>query len=285
MISHKSFSYEEVKEISDHLLSKTKQRPTIGIVCGSGLGGLADDIESKEIFPYDDIPGFPLSTVKGHHGKLIFGVLEGKPIVCMQGRFHVYEGHSIYKTALPIRVMVNLGIKYLFVTNAAGGINKSFKVGDLMVIQDHIGLPLLNCVNPLVGLNDERVGPRFPSFTEPYSKVLIKTIHETAKELGLSEFMRTGIYFMQSGPCFETPAEVRFLHAVGADAVGMSTVPEVVVAIHAGVKVAGISLITNQAIHDYEDRPPPNHEEVMAVGKQRSSDIIRILRRVLSKID
>jgi len=279
-----SYSYEEVKKISDFLLSKTAHRPKVGIVCGSGLGGLVDGLEQQELFPYENIPGFPVSTVQGHAGKLVFGLLEGKTVVCMQGRFHLYEGHSIYKTVLPIRVMINLGIKYLFVTNAAGGINKSFSVGDLMVIRDHIGLPLLNSINPLVGQNDERNGPRFPSFVEPYDKKLIAQIQASAKELDIGSIMKSGTYVMQSGPCYETPAEIRFLHAVGGDAIGMSTVPEVVVAVHAGVKVAGISLITNKAIHDYDDHPEPNHKEVVEVGKQRSADIIRLLRSVVLKL-
>eukprot|EP00794_Sanderia_malayensis_P018778 gene18778-20669_t len=284
-VTKQGYTYEDVKKIADYLLSKTSHRPQIGIICGSGLGALVEEVENKHVFPYDKIPDFPTSTVVGHAGQLVFGELEGKSVVCMKGRFHLYEGHSVYKTAMPIRVLAQIGIKLLIVTNAAGGVNKDFNIGDIMVIRDHIGLPLLNCFNPLVGINDDRVGPRFPSFTEPYDKEIIKLILETAKHIGIDSFTKTGTYVMQSGPCFETPAEIRFLHLAGADAVGMSTVPEVVVARHAGVKVAGISLITNKAVHDYEDCDPPNHAEVLEVGKKRSGDIRKLIHHLLKKLE
>jgi len=181
--------YEEVEQIKDYLFSKTKVRPAIGIICGSGLGGLVNNVEEKEEFAYESIPGFPVSTVQGHAGKLVFGKLSGKSVVCLQGRFHFYEGHGILKCTLPVRVMGSLGIKTLVVTNAAGGVNRDFNVGDIMVIKDHIGFPMLGGVHPLVGLNDERFGPRFPSMNRVYDRDYQQMALNIAKELGWAEML------------------------------------------------------------------------------------------------
>lgn len=276
--------YDNVESIKNFLLGKTTFRPSVGVICGSGLGGLVNNVENKEEFAYEDIPGFPLSTVKGHAGKLVFGTLSGHTIVCLQGRFHFYEGHTIYKCTLPVRVMASLGIKTIIVTNAAGGVNRTFNVGDIMVIKDHIGFPMMSGIHPLVGLNDERFGPRFPSMTSIYDKELQNKAIEISKELGYGDFTRNGVYCMLSGPTYETQAELRLVQAVGGDTVGMSTVPEVIVAAHMGIKIVGISLVTNKCIMDYDTTEKPNHAEVLEVGKQRSDCVLKIVTKLIGKL-
>jgi len=216
-------------------------KPIAGIVLGSGLGKLADFVENPIVVPYSDIPGFPLSTVMGHKGNFVVGTLGGKPVVAMQGRFHFYEGHHMDLVTLPIRVMVKLGISYLFVSNAAGGCNPEFNVGDLMIIKDHINL----ITNPLIGKNMDEFGPRFPDMTAPYDLGLIARAEVIAAQMGVE--LRKGVYLATTGPSYETPAEVRFFRTVGADAIGMSTVPEVIAARHSGIKVFGMSCITNKS--------------------------------------
>ncbi len=223
------------------------RRPAVGIVLGSGLGKLADKIENKTVIPYKDIPGFPVSTAVGHKGNFIAGELGGKFVLAMQGRFHYYEGYPMDLVTLPIRVMKVLGIGHLFVSNAAGGVNFDFKVGDLMIIRDHINhLP-----NPLVGPNLEEFGPRFPDMTRPYDKPLIAKAKELAQGLGIS--LKEGVYFAGTGPSYETPAEYKYFRLIGADAVGMSTIPEVIVARHSSIPVFGMSVITNEAHDDYAE--------------------------------
>jgi len=275
--------YEEVQKIKEFLFKKTQLRPTVGVICGSGLGGLVNNVENTETFSYEDIPGFPLSTVQGHAGKLVFGTLSGKTVVCLQGRFHFY-GHGIHKCTLPVRVLASLGIKTLVVTNAAGGVNKDFNVGDIMVIKDHIGFPMLAGVHPLVGKNDERFGPRFPSMTLAYDRDYQKIALDISKDLGYGDYTRNGVYCMLSGPTYESPAEVRLVQAVGGDSVGMSTVPEVQVAVHMGLKVLGISLITNKCISSYETNEEPNHAEVLEVGKKRSVCVLEIVTKFIGKL-
>ncbi|XP_030608732.1 purine nucleoside phosphorylase-like isoform X2 [Archocentrus centrarchus] len=223
-------SYEECKTTADWLLSNTQVRPTVGIVCGSGLGGLAEMIKDPQIFKYSDIPNFPRSTVHGHAGRLVFGTLKGKPCVCMQGRFHLYEGYPIQKITLPMRVFKLMGVETMIMTNAAGGLNQDYKVGDIMIIKDHINMPGFSGVNPLSGPNDDRFGLRFPCMSDAYDRKLRKLAHDVAAELGYSDFLREGVYCVLGGPSFETIAECRMLHRIGADAVGMSTVHEVIVA-------------------------------------------------------
>ena len=221
--------------------------PQAGIVLGSGLGRLAEHIEDPIVIPYKDIPGFPVSTAVGHKGNFIIGTLGGKTVVAMQGRFHYYEGYTMELVTLPIRVMKVLGISYLFVSNAAGGVNFDFKVGDLMIITDHINhLP-----NPLVGPNLEEFGPRFPDMTRPYDKGLIKKAKEIAEANDIA--VKQGVYFAGTGPSYETPAEYKYFRLIGADAVGMSTIPEVIVARHSDIPVFGMSVITNEAHDDYAD--------------------------------
>jgi len=277
--------FDEVEAIKKFLLAKTKVRPTVGIICGSGLGGLVDNVENKEEFKYEDIPGFPVSTVQGHAGKLVFGTLKGKQVVCLQGRFHFYEGHGIHKCTLPVRVMGTLGIKVLIVTNAAGGVNRSFKVGDIMVIKDHVGFPMVAGNHPLVGLNDERFGPRFPSMNTVYDRKYQNLALDIAKESGYESFIRQGCYCMFSGPTYETIAELRLAAAIGGDAVGMSTVPEVIVASHMGIKCLGLSLITNECIMDYDVDEVPNHAEVLEAGKKASKYVLDIVTKFVGKIE
>ena len=239
---------ERINTAADYVRGRIGDREiTAGIVLGSGLGKLADTIEDAVVIPYKDIPGFPVSTAIGHKGNFIVGKLGGKTVVAMQGRFHYYEGYPMDLVTLPIRVMKVLGIKYLFVSNAAGGVNFDFKVGDLMVITDHINhLP-----NPLVGPNLDEFGPRFPDMTRPYDPELIAKAESLAQTLGIK--LRRGVYFAGTGPSYETPAEYKYFRLIGADAVGMSTIPEVIVARHSSIPVFGISVITNEAHDDYAD--------------------------------
>lgn len=277
-------SFEELDAIAKNLLESTKYRPTIGIVCGTGLGALVNAIGNPDTFPYSKIPNFPVSTVQGHAGNLVFGILNGKQVVCMQGRFHYYEGYSLNKVTVPIRVMHLLGVKTMIVTNAAGGINPSFKVGDIMILKDHINLLSLAGENPLRGPNDDRFGPRFPPLNNAYSKELKDLARKTAEELNLGSFLREGVYACVGGPSFETTAELRFLQMVGADAVGMSTAHEVVVAAHCGMRCLGISLITNAAILSYDNDNDVSHEEVLEVGKRRSADVEKLVKCIVQKL-
>jgi len=208
-----SFTYEDYRAIARWILERTSHRPRIGIIAGSGLGGLGDGLDSAQVFPYGDIPQFPQSTVAGHAGRLVLGRLGEVPVVVMQGRFHFYEGHSMYRVTLPVRVMATMGIEALIVTNAAGGINPDFDVGDIMCITDHIFIPGMAGHHPLIGANDDRLGPRFPDLSNAYSPTLRRLAHEVAAEQDLT--LREGVYVMVSGPSYETPAELRFLRAIG----------------------------------------------------------------------
>lgn len=237
--------YEMVQEAVARIRSFWDRRADAGIVLGTGLGGLADRIATDVAIPYEELPHFARSTVESHAGRLILGTLEGKAVVAMQGRFHYYEGYSPKQIAFPIRVMKALGAEILIVSNACGGLNPQFKAGDVMLIEDHINLL---GINPLIGSNDERLGPRFPDMIEPYSHALIERARQVALEHGIQT--RVGVYAALAGPNLETRAEYRFLRAIGADAVGMSTVPEVIVAVHAGMKVLGISIITDMGLPD-----------------------------------
>ena len=237
------------------------RKPEVGIVLGSGLGRLADVIENPVVIPYRTLPGFPVSTAVGHKGNFIAGQLGGKTVLAMQGRIHFYEGYGMDKVVLPIRIMIKLGIKTLFVSNAAGGTNLDFHVGDLMIIKDHINL----LPNPLIGPNIEEFGPRFPDMTRPYDPALIKLAEEIAAEKDIP--LKKGVYVGGTGPSYETPAEYKYFRLIGGDAVGMSTIPEVIVARHAGIPVFGISVITNEAHDDYaEDYVNDGHDVVVAAN-------------------
>ena len=261
---------------------KTNHQPTIGLVLGSGLNQLADNIENPDIIPYEEIPNWPISTVPGHSGRLVIGQLEGKTIIAQQGRAHYYEGHPLAKIVLPIRVMKRLGVNTLIVTNAAGGINPNFTPGDLMLIKDHLNMPGLAGNNPLRGPNDDSFGPRFPDMIDAYTPALRKLAQETAVSLNFQ--LQEGTYAFVGGPSFETPAELRFLRTVGVDAVGMSTVPSVVVARHAGMRILGISSITNMAVPDPAPGTELSHEEVMETGKIIVPRLAALLRGILRQI-
>lgn len=267
----------KIIETADFIKSKINDIPQIAIILGTGLGALVDSIEDSQYIPYKDIPNFPLSTVEGHSGKLIFGTLGGKRVMAMQGRFHYYEGYDMKEVTFPIRVMQQLNIKTLFVSNAAGGMNKDFKVGDIMIITDHINLfP----ENPLRGRNYEQLGTRFPAMTEAYSKRLIKL----ADDIASTENIRVmhGVYVGTAGPTFETPAEYEFFRVIGGDAVGMSTVPEVIVANHASMEVFGISVITDLGGKDITDIP--THEEVQKAAMTAQPNMVKIMQKLITQL-
>lgn len=250
--------------------------PKIGLVLGSGLGDIANEINGT-VISYNEIPGFETSTVHGHAGKLVLGELCGQKVVAMQGRFHFYEGHSLQKVTYPIRVMKQLGVEILIVTNAAGGVNKNFEPGDLMIITDHINLM---GSNPLIGSNNDDFGVRFPDMSSAYSKRLIELCEEVVFERGIKT--QKGVYAGLTGPSYETPAEIRMLRTIGADAVGMSTVPEVIVANHMNLEVLGISCITNMASGILEQ--PLNHAEVIETTEKVKSDFVQLVKDVLTAI-
>ena len=254
------------------------RKPYVGIVLGSGLGKLADKIENQIVIPYKEIPGFPVSTAVGHKGNFIAGELGGKFVVAMQGRFHYYEGYPMELVTLPIRVMKVLGIKYLFVSNAAGGVNFDFKVGDLMVITDHINhLP-----NPLVGPNMEEFGPRFPDMTRPYDKQLRMKAFEIAAGLGYE--LHSGVYFAGTGPSYETPAEYKYFRLIGADAVGMSTIPEVIVARHSDIPVFGMSVITNEAHDDYAEDYVNDGDDVVEAANAAAVKMTTLFTKIIETL-
>jgi purine-nucleoside phosphorylase len=252
---------QQLAETTGFIKSKYANAPTAGIILGSGLGNLVSEIAVEQEIPYREIPHFPISTVQGHGGKLIFGELNGKKVVVMQGRFHFYEGYTPKQIAYPVRVMKMLGVHTLLVSNAAGGTNTSFKVGDLMIIRDHISLFV---PNPLVGPNDEEIGTRFPDMSEPYDKGLIAKAKEVGVKYGFD--LKEGVYTGLTGPSFETRAEYKLIKILGGDAVGMSTIQEIITAVHAGLKVFGVSVITNMGIREEDNTM--THEEVLTLAKE-----------------
>ena len=255
--------YDRVVEATNAILARHVRTPALALVLGSGLGDLAAQVEEAVVIPYEEIPHFARSTVAGHAGRLLVGTLAGMPVVAMQGRFHFYEGYSPQVLTLPIRVMFMLGARSLIVTNAAGGVNPAYRPGDFMLIRDHISLPGLAGVNPLLGLNDERFGDRFPPLARAYDADLRALTQRVAREVqGIT--LHEGIYTMVAGPSFETAAELRFLRTISTDAVGMSTVPEVVAARHMAMRVLGLSLITNTATGNETDEV--NHADVLATA-------------------
>ncbi len=270
---------ERIMKAAEFIAAKLEGRkPFAGIVLGSGLGKLADKIENPIVVPYKEIPGFPVSTAVGHKGNFIAGELGGKFVVAMQGRFHYYEGYPMDLVTLPIRVMKVLGIQYLFVSNAAGGVNYDFKVGDLMVITDHINhLP-----NPLVGPNMEEFGPRFPDMTRPYDPVLRAKAFEIADELGIT--LKQGVYFAGTGPSYETPAEYKYFRLIGADVVGMSTIPEVIVARHSSIPVFGISVVTNEAHDDYAEDYVNDADDVVVAADAAADKMTSIFTELIRSL-
>ena len=264
---------------SDVLAERLEGRkPLVGIVLGSGLGKLADEIKDPLVIPYNELPGFPVSTAIGHKGNFIVGELGGKCVIAMQGRIHYYEGYRMDQVVLPIRVMIRIGIRYLFVSNAAGGTNLGFHVGDLMIIKDHINL----IPNPLIGPNLEEFGPRFPDMTRPYEPGLIRQAEQIAEEEGIA--LHRGVYVAVTGPCYETPAEYRYFRNIGADAVGMSTVPEVIVARHSGIPVFGMSVITDVA-HATDDEDYVTDGEVIVAAANAAADRMTVIfKRLVAEL-
>lgn len=250
----------------------------------SDAGGLADTLQNKLEFSYAAIPNFPVSTVKGHAGKMVFGYIGTMPVACMQGRFHYYEGYTLWKTVMPVRVMKLLGVTHLIVTNAAGGLNENFNVGDIMLIKDHLNQMGFSGWNPLRGPNDERFGTRFPPMHDAYDRDLLESSYKIANEIGLSGKIRRGVYTSICGPTFETVGEIRLLKMIGVDAVGMSTIPEVITARHCGLKVLAFSLITDVCFDDYEDHPDTIHEDVVAVGNKMADVLKTFVTRIVECI-
>lgn len=277
--------YDHYVRIADYIKTQINLVPKVMIICGSGLGDLAEAVTDKTVLNYHDIEGFPVSTVQGHKGRLVFGHLGGKPVVCMQGRFHTYEGYPLWKATMPVRVCKLLGATDLIVTNAAGGLNPSYNVTDVMIISDHINMPGMAGKHPLIGANINEFGDRFPPMSAAYDRNLQQLAMQTAKELGFENFVRQGVYAMVSGPSYETVSECKMLRMVGADAVGMSTAPEVIVAVHCGMRCFGMSLITNIAVLDLDsDAPAANHEEVMVAAAARAKDVEQLTIKILEKL-
>lgn len=270
----------KINEALNFIRTKTSSQPSIGIILGTGLGGLVKEIDIECVIDYDDIPHFPVSTVESHHGKLIFGKLGGIDVVAMQGRFHYYEGYTMQQITFPVRVMskkVGLGVDTLFISNAGGGLNPEFEKGDLMIMTDHINLI---GDNPLIGPNDDELGPRFPDMSEPYSKELISLAEKVAQEENIK--VRKGVYVALAGPNLETRAEYRFLRTIGADAVGMSTVPENIVANHMGIKCFGMTIITD--LCDPDNLQPVTVEEVIAVAKEAEPKMTLLLKKIIERL-
>ena len=268
---------EKIKETASYILGKTGFTPDTGIVLGSGLGGLTAEIKAEHVLEYSFIPNFPVSTVKGHSGKLFLGAFGGKKVMALQGRFHYYEGYSMQQVTFPIRVMKEMGVKRLILSNASGGMNALYNVGDLVFIKDHINLMPSN---PLIGKNYDELGPRFPEMSEPYDPKMIAL----AKQIADKHHFRShiGVYAGLSGPCFETPAEYRYLRTIGADIVGMSTVPEVIVARHGGMPCFAVSIVTD--LGGFETAQKVSHEEVIAVANAAESKMSVVIKEMLEAL-
>ncbi|MFH1862381.1 MAG: purine-nucleoside phosphorylase [bacterium] len=268
---------EQLAETIPYIRKHTNAEPKIGIILGTGLGGLAKEIEVEVVLDYQHIPHFPVSTVETHAGKLIFGNLSGKPVIAMQGRFHYYEGYSMKQITYPVRVMKQLGVKTLLISNACGGMNPVYRAGDLMIMEDHINLL---GDNPLIGPNDNDLGPRFPDMSEPYSKRLIEMAEKVALEKGIK--VQRGVYVAVAGPNLETKAEYRFLRYIGADVVGMSTIPECIVANHAGIEVLGLSVVTDECFPDA--LKPAKIEEIIATANRAEPKLTYIMKTVIERL-
>lgn len=271
-----NITVEKLQQTTDFLKEKGFMNPEIGLILGSGLGDLADEITEAIAVPYHEIPNFPTSTVTGHKGQLVYGTLAGKKVIAMQGRFHFYEGYPIQEVTMPVRVMKLLGVHSIGLTNAAGGVNVDFTPGDLMLITDHINF---TGQNPLIGMNDDNMGPRFPDMSETYDKAYQEKIKSVANEMGVS--IKEGVYMGFSGPTYETPAEIVMSRTLGADAVGMSTVPEAIIARHAGLRIFGISCITNLAAGMQSNL---NHDEVVEVTTRVNKTFKELLKNTLKAI-
>ena len=275
-----SFTLAEIDQAADYLRTRLTAVPRIGLILGTGLGSLADEVENPLILPYAEIPFWPLSTVAGHKGRLVIGKLAGQQVMVLQGRVHYYEGYSMAQVTLPVRIMQRLGVEILVVTNAAGAINPGFEPGDVMLITDHIGLVGMAGLNPLRGPNIDVLGERFPDMSQAYDRKLIELARAAARAAGVP--LREGVYIGLSGPSFETPADLRLLRGIGADSVGMSTVPEVIVARHARIRVLGLSGISNKANLDGDTMT--THEEVLQAGEVLVPKLKEIILGVLRQV-
>lgn len=273
---------EQIEEAASTIESRSQHRPRVGLILGSGLSSLGEAVEEADAISYGEIPHWPVSTVPGHSGRLILGELEGQCVLVMQGRAHFYEGYSMGAITMPVRVMRRLGVEILIVTNAAGGLNQDFEAGDLMLIRDHVNMLGLAGHNPLRGPNDDEAGPRFPDMTWPYDPQLRRLAQETAA--GEDYHLREGVYVYVAGPSFETPAELRYLRHIGGDAVGMSTVPSVIVARHGGLRVLGISTITNITNMDPAPGAKTTHEEVLEIGALVVPRLTRLIHGILRRL-
>jgi purine-nucleoside phosphorylase len=270
-------SLAQIDEVTKKVCSRISIQPVVGLILGSGLNGLADSVQNPIHIPYSDLPNFPTSTVHGHVGRFVIGELEGKAVIVMQGRIHYYEGYTMGEVTLPVRVMHRLGVQSMFVTNAAGGVNADFAPGDVMLITDQLNLMGMSGLNPLMGPNLDEIGPRFPDMSQPYDREYFDLARGVAKKNKLT--LREGVYAGLSGPSFESPADLRFLRLAGVDAVGMSTVPEVIIARHGGMRVLGLSGISNKA--NLDGSTITTHEEVIEAGKVITPKIEAIVRGVL----
>ncbi|MGZ9164343.1 MAG: purine-nucleoside phosphorylase [Anaerolineales bacterium] len=271
---------EQIDQAADAVRKRTSHQPRVGIILGSGLNELADSVQKADIIPYGDLPNWPISTVHGHAGRLVIGELEGQAVFIMQGRIHFYEGYSMSQITLPVRVMQRLGLEMMIVTNAAGGVNPAFTPGDVMLITDHLNLIGMTGLNPLMGPNIDEIGPRFPDMSQAYDRKLMDVARKAASRNNIP--LMEGIYCALSGPSFEGPADLRFLRMAGADAVGMSTVPEVIVARHGGLRVLGFSGISNKA--NLDGSTVTTHEEVIEAGKVLAPKVEKIIRGVLHSL-
>jgi len=271
---------EQIDQAADVVRQRSSHKPRVALILGSGLNGLADSVQKADLIPFGDLPHMPVSTVHGHVGRLAIGELEGQVVFVMQGRVHFYEGHSMGEITFPIRVMQRLGIEMLFVTNAAGGVNPDFVPGDVMLITDNLNLMGMTGANPLFGPNIEELGPRFPDMSQAYDRELMVKARKSAADENIQ--LREGVYCGLSGPSFEGPADLRFLRLAGADAVGMSTVPEVIVARHGGMRVLGLSGISNKA--NLDGSTMTTHEEVIEAGKVITPKVEKIIRGVLRSL-
>jgi purine-nucleoside phosphorylase len=277
------YTRQDYEQAADCIRSRTRHAPRVGLILGSGLNALAGAAEAADAIPYQEIPNFPAPTVEGHAGRLVIGRLAGTTVAIMQGRAHYYEGYAMHQVVFPVRVMQAMGVSTLIVTNAAGGINPAFRPGDLMLISDHINLIGMTGHSPLRGPNDPALGPRFPDMSQAYDLELRRMAHQVAVEAGVP--LHEGVYAGVAGPSFETPADIRFLRAIGADAVGMSTVPEVTVARHGAMRVLGVSGISNAALAEAVPGKAATHEEVLAAGLQIVPRLTALVCGVLARVD
>ncbi|KAI3383589.1 hypothetical protein SNEBB_007828 [Seison nebaliae] len=278
-------SYEKIKETSDWLQKRIKIKPTIGVICGSGLSNIGESVKYSKAIPYSEIPNFPQSTVKGHKSQILFGKISGKEVMLLQGRFHPYEGYPGWMVTFPIRVMKLMGVETLIVTNATGGVNEKYHVGDIMIQVDYLSIPTFTALNPLTGPNDEKFGPRFVSMNGAYTPELIELCEKVGKEMKYSDFLWKGVYGMTSGPTYETPSETKMLRMVGVDVVGMSTIPEVIAARHCGLKIFGLSLVTNVINTSWQTVIETSHKEVVDMGEKYAERVKKLVIKMIENMD